>query len=141
MVDDWWGGRPVRGLAQRFLFDHFADTSLVAERDGAIAGFLIGFLSSSCPGEAYVHLVGVATEWRGSGLGHELYERFFGIVRARECEVVRAITAPVNRESIAFHRRLGFELEPSDREVDGVPVHRGYAVNGDDRVLFVRRLG
>lgn len=140
VIDDWWGGRPVRGLAQRFLFDHFADTGVVAEEGGAIAGFLLGFVSSACPGEAYVHLVGVAPAWRGSGLGRDLYEGFFAIVGARGCEVVRAITSPVNRESIAFHRSLGFALEPSERHIDGVPVHAGRAVNGEDRVLFVRRL-
>jgi len=34
---------------------------------------------------------------------------------------VRAVTAVVNRDSIAFHRRLGFALLPGDLEVDGLP--------------------
>jgi len=140
VVEDWWGGRPVRNLVQRLFFDHFADTSLVAEKDGELVGFLIGFVSSARDAEAYVHVVGVDPRRRGAGLGRELYERFFELVRARGCTVVRAITAPVNSGSIAFHRGLGFELEPSDREVDGVPVHRGHDVNGGDRVLFVKRL-
>jgi len=140
VADDWWGGRAVRGILQRLFLDHFADTSLVAECDGEIVGFLVGFSSSSRPGEAYVHAVGVAPSHRGAGLGRELYERFFSLVRDRGATTVRAITAPVNRGSIAFHRSLGFELEPSDREVDGVPVHGGHDPNGGDRVLFVKRL-
>jgi ribosomal protein S18 acetylase RimI-like enzyme len=112
----------------------------VATEDGAIAGFLIGFVSSARPGEVYVHMVGVAPRCRGSGLGRELYQRFFAIVGARGCDVVRAITSPANRESIAFHRRLGFELEPSDRTVHGIPVHRGPAVSDEDRVLCVVHL-
>jgi len=139
VVEEWWGGRPARNLVQRLFFDHFTDTSLAAEVDGKLVGFLIGFVSSR-PGEAYVHVVGVDPEQRGAGLGRELYERFFELVRARGCTVVRAITAPVNTGSIAFHRGLGFELEASDREVDGVPVHRGHDVNGGDRVLFVKHL-
>jgi hypothetical protein len=34
-------------LLPRLFFQHFTDTSLVAERDGQMAGFLIGFLSQS----------------------------------------------------------------------------------------------
>jgi ribosomal protein S18 acetylase RimI-like enzyme len=140
VFDDWWGGRPLRRLLLRPFFDHFADTSLVAERDGEMAGFLIGFMSSARPGEAYIHLVGVAPPARGSGVGRELYERFFAIARGRGCDTVRAITAPSNRGSIAFHRSMGFELEPSDRHADGVPVHAGHDVEGADRVLFVKTL-
>lgn len=140
VLDEWWGGRQVRGLAQRLFFDHFADTGLAALQGDEIVGFLIGFISSSRPGEAYVHVMGVAPARRGEGLGRRLYERFFEIARAGGCGTVRAITAPVNRGSIAFHQRLGFELEPSDRHLEGVPVHGGHATDGGDRVLFVKRL-
>jgi ribosomal protein S18 acetylase RimI-like enzyme len=140
VFDEWWGGRPLRRLLLRPFFDHFGDTSLIAERDGDMVGFLIGFVSSARPGEAYIHLVGVAPSCRGNGVGRELYQRFFAIVRARGCETVHAITAPSNRGSIAFHRSMGFELEPSDRDVDGVPVHRGHDVEGADRVLFLKTL-
>jgi len=140
VADEWWGGRPVRGLLQRLFFDHFADTSLIAEADAEIVGLLVGFMSSSRPGEAYIHAVGVAPSRRGAGLGRELYERFFLLVRDRGATSVHAITAPVNRGSIAFHRSLGFELEPSDRIVDGIPIHSGHDPRGGDRVLFIKHL-
>ena len=35
---------------------------------------------------------------------------------------VRAVTSVVNRDSIAFHQRLGFVVLPGDSEVDGLPV-------------------
>lgn len=140
VANDWWGGRPVRGLLQRLFFDHFADTSLVAEASAQLAGFLIGFMSSSRPGQAYIHAVGVSPARRGLGLGRELYQRFFAVARDRGAVTVHSITSPVNRGSIAFHRSLGFDLEPSDRTVDGVPVHGGHDPGGGDRVLFVRHL-
>ena len=53
---------------------------------------------------------------------------------------MRASTSPVNKGSIAFHRALGFLIEPGDGEVDGVPVRRDYPVPGESRVQFVRNV-
>jgi ribosomal protein S18 acetylase RimI-like enzyme len=129
VVEPWWG-RPVSGLAQRLFFEHFADSSLIAEDDAGLAGFLVGLLSQSRPGEAYIHLVGIRPDRRGSGLGRELYRRFFALAAARGCTAVGAITSPVNERSIAFHTALGFSTEL-------VPDHAG---PGEDRVVFRREL-
>jgi len=140
VIDDWWGGRPLARMLPRLFFDHFTDTSFAADRDGVLAGFLIGFVSSSRPGEAYIHFVGVHPGERGQGLGRRLYDTFFDAVRARGCTRVRAVTAPVNTGSVAFHRRMGFQLEPGDIRVGGVPVVAGYDGPGQDRVCFVKNL-
>jgi hypothetical protein len=44
---------------------------------------------------------------------------------------VRAVTAPVNERSVAFHRALGFDVERVDPDYDGA---------GAARVLLVKRL-
>jgi hypothetical protein len=54
--------------------------------------------------------------------------------------VVRAVTSPVNRGSVAFHQRMGFRVEPGDGQVDGIPVSSGYDGSGGDRVRFTRSL-
>ena len=64
-LDDWWG-RPVRQALPRLFLDHFHATSFVAERDGDLAGFLVGFMSPSLPDAAYIHFVGVHPQFRGS---------------------------------------------------------------------------
>jgi len=140
VINEWWGGRPVGAMLPRLFFEHFCDTSFAAERDGALAGFLAGFLSQSRPGEAYIHFVGVHPAVRGAGLGRMLYDAFFAAAAARGATVVRAVTAPVNRGSVEFHRRMGFRLEPGDLEVDGIPVTAGYDGRGNDRVRFVKSL-
>ena len=53
---------------------------------------------------------------------------------------VRAVTSPVNTGSVAFHRRMGFRLEPGDAHVGDIPVATGYDGPGQDRVRFVRDL-
>jgi ribosomal protein S18 acetylase RimI-like enzyme len=136
VVDRWWG-RPIAAALQRLFLDHFWRTSLIvedptgADRKPALAGFLVGFLSPGAEGEAYIHFVGVAPDARGSGLGRALYEEFFAGMRAHGCTVVHAVTSPVNVESIAFHRAMGFD-------VSGPVV--GYDGPGADRVVFTRAL-
>ena len=131
VVDAWWGGRQMAAMLPRLFFEHFGDTSFVAEEDGELAGFLVGFLSQSRPDEAYVHFVGVAPSTRGSGLGRELYARFFAVARNHGRHVVRAVTSPANTASIAFHRAIGFDAaEPAP----------GYDGPGQDRVRFTMRL-
>jgi len=126
VVDDWWGW-PVATMLPRLFFDHFCDTSLVAESSDGLAGFLIGFMSSARADEAYVHFIGVNPALRTSGLGRELYRRFIESAAARDRRVVRAITSPQNERSIAFHRRIGFDVS------DPVP---DYDRAGAARVMF-----
>lgn len=140
VIDQWWDGRQMADMLPRLFFEHFSDTSFAAERDGRLAGFLTGFISQSRPDEAYIHFVGVDPAERGNGLGGLLYARFFQAAEARGCVLVRAITSPVNRGSVAFHQRMGFQLEPGDAAVDGIPVFTGYDGRGGDRVRFVRSL-
>jgi hypothetical protein len=46
----------------------------------------------------------------------------------------------VNTGSVAFHRRMGFRLEPGDARAGDSPVATGYDGPGQDRVRFVRDL-
>ena len=131
-VNAWWDGRDMAPMLPRLFFVHFEGTSYVVDDDAEqLAAFLIGFLSQTDPGEAYVHFVGVAPEHRGEGLGRRLYERFCDDARDHGRLRVRCVTSPANDASVAFHKALGFEVERVARDYDGP---------GEDRVLFVKRL-
>jgi N-acetylglutamate synthase-like GNAT family acetyltransferase len=148
VLDEWWGGlggeqgRLERSLlVPRLFLQHFTNTSYIVDRpDGTIGAFLIGFHSQSRPEVAYVHFVGVAPDLRRTGLAGSLYERFIERARAAGMSKVQAITSPRNATSRAFHRGMGFELDPSEDEVDGIPVQRDYDGPGIDRVTFTLRL-
>jgi ribosomal protein S18 acetylase RimI-like enzyme len=127
-------------MLPRLFFVHFRSTSFVAETAGNVIGFLAGFVSQTHPGEAYIHFAGVHPEFRRKGVGHSLYCCFFKVVTGLERNVVRCVTSPVNRDSIAFHRRAGFTAEPGDTEEDGIPIRKNYDGPGQDRVLFVKHL-
>ena len=131
-VNAWWGGREMAPMLPQLFFLHFEGTSFVAEDEaGKLAAFLIGFVSQTDASEAYIHFVGVAPEQRGSGVGRQLYERFFDTVHDRGCEVVRCVTSPANEESVAFHEAMGFAVDRVAQDYDGP---------GEDRVLFVKQL-
>ena len=139
VVDDWWGGRAVSDLLPKPFFIHFRETSFVAEKDGRLTGFLVGFLSQTLANEAYIHFAGVHPEFRQGGLGRKLYERFFEVACRHGRNTVRRVISPANSASIAFHLRMGFEIEPQGAEVDRIPVCSNYDGRGGTRVLFVKR--
>jgi predicted GNAT superfamily acetyltransferase len=118
-------------MLPKLFFVHFRETSFVAERDGELAGFLVGFLSQSSPDEAYVHFAGVNPAERGTGLGRELYEHFFAAARAAGRTRVSCVTSTANTRSVAFHEAIGFE--PSAPQP-------GYDGPGEDRIVLTRSL-
>lgn len=148
VLDRWWGasGGPEGALQRalllpRLFFQHFTDSSsLVEDADGALRAFLVGFLSPSRPGVAYVHFVGVDPALHRAGIGAALYGRFLAYAAARGAHTAVCVTSPGNSSSLAFHIRLGFTVQPGDAVLDGVPVHRDYDGPGLHRVLFLRPL-
>ena len=140
VVDEWWGGRRMADMLPKLFFVHFQPTSFVAEQDGELAGFVTGFVSQTFPDEAYIHFVGVHPKFRRGGLARALYDRFFAAVKNFNCRTVRCVTSPVNKESISFHRRMGFSIEAGEKIINGVPVVEAYDGKGEDRVLFYKTL-
>ena len=128
----WWGGREMAPILPRLFFLHFEGTSFVADDDdGELTGFVCGFLSQTDPKEAYIHFVGVSPGRRGEGVGRTLYERFFAEAQEHGRSLVRCVTSPGDKESIAFHEALGFEVDRVVEDYDGP---------GEDRVLLLKRL-
>jgi ribosomal protein S18 acetylase RimI-like enzyme len=129
---------------QRLWFQHFASTSWLAELpDGRTAGFLVGLISPADPGIGYVKLIATNPNVRRRGLGRRLYERFIADVAGRGVREIQAITWPGNRVSVEFHRAIGFELVggPGSQNIYGVTAFPDYDGPGEDRVVFVRRIG
>jgi predicted GNAT superfamily acetyltransferase len=140
VLDAWWGGRKMTAMLPKLFFVHFRDTSFIAELDGNLIGFLVGFLSPAIPEEAYIHFVGVHPDHRNRGVGRGLYEQFVQMARmAGRCQV-SCVTAPVNNPSIAFHRALGFLPCGSADESAEVPFYPNHDGPGEDRVLLVKQL-
>ena len=79
-------------------------------------------------------------EYRGLGLGRQMYERFAELTRARGRSDLFIETSTWNKASIAFHQSLGFAFLPGDETVDGLPIRRDTGGKGFDYVEMVWKL-
>ena len=140
VLNDWWGGRNMSNMLPRLFFIHFQETSFITEEDGRIIGFLIGFLSQTYPNEAYIHFVGVHPDYRKKGVGKKLYKHFFEVARNHDRNIVRCVTAPINQGSIAFHTRMGFQIETPKIMIEGAAYSPDYDGASEHRVQFIKKL-
>jgi GNAT superfamily N-acetyltransferase len=140
VMKDWWGGRDLTWMLPKLFLVHFCDTSFIIEKEEELTAFLIGFLSHSKTNEGYIHLVGVHPNYRGMGLGEFLYHRFFQICKANNRDTIRSCTSPVNKGSIEFHKKIGFNILKGNAEVGGIQVSLDYNHPGDHKVLFEKKI-
>jgi ribosomal protein S18 acetylase RimI-like enzyme len=129
VLDRWWGG-PSGERAHPIFFYELGQHALIAEEDGVLVGFLLGFISDGTPRTGYVHLVGIHPDHRRRSVGKLLYLQFAERAKAAGAERIKAITAVGNEGSMRFHEALGFTVveEPS------------YAGDGRARTVFTRDL-
>ena len=126
VIDKWWGG-PTSALAHPVYFYELGEQAMVAEAEGRVVGFLLGFVSGDV---GYVHLVGIDPEYRRKHVGTMLYQGFERSCTGAGCRRLKAITTIGNDGSVRFHEALGWISE----EVDD------YAGPGRTRIVFSKRL-
>ncbi|EDW20991.1 YqjY [Bacillus pumilus ATCC 7061] len=140
VIQSWWGGKDLRATLPKLFFEHFQQTSFVVVEKGELIGFLVGFLSQSRSDEAYIHFVGVHPDHRKLKIGKMLYQAFYDVAKQEGRTTIKVVTAPVNKVSIAYHAKLGFQIEKGDKTVEGISVFSEYEGINEDRVLFVKKL-
>ncbi len=129
VIDHWWGG-PTSALAHPLFFHELGSNALIAEENGRMAGFLLGFVAEGSPRVGYIHLVGIDPTFRRRGVGKTLYEEFALRARTHGAATLKAITTPGNQGSHEFHKSLGFRVDLVD----------DYAGPGRSRYVFTRAL-
>lgn len=140
VMPDWWGGRDLRSMLPKVFFIHFHKTIYIAELKNELVGFLVGFLSQSDDKVGYIHFVGVHPRYRKAGIGRLLYQKFYAACRNSGRSLIKSCTSPINKLSIDFHLRMGFNIEPGDGSIDGVPVTMDFFRKNDPMVLFKKIL-
>lgn len=107
---------------------------LVAEDDGAIAGFAYAGMHRERPAYRWSAEVSVylGERYRGRGLGRALYEPLFALLEEQGYRMILAgITLP-NPASVALHESLGFEQIGTYRRI-------GWKAGGWRDVLWLGR--
>lgn len=137
-LEDFWGSDRTRQHHQPMWIHEFGDTAWVLREEGRVVAYLFCFFAQTGP-VGYIQLVGVRRSHQRRGIGRDMYRHFESVALDRGCTELKAITAPINAPSIAFHRTLGFELlgQPN---ADDVPVVADYAGPGEPMVVFRKRI-
>lgn len=120
---------------------YFKSTCFVAElSSGKIGGFLLGFISQENPEESYIHLLCVDPKIRGRNIGKKMIDAFIKMAAARGCKKVNLITKPINWNSIAFYKKLGFLEEKSGESMTvlGTTAIKNYDGPGEHMVVFYK---
>ncbi len=128
IIDKWWGG-PTSALAHPLFFYELGELARVVVHEGALVGFLFGFIAPAGP-TGYVHLVGIDPEFRRRNVGTRLYASFEEACRLAGCSRLKAITTLANDGSVHFHEALGWTAEE----------HGDYAGPGRARLVFTKAI-
>lgn len=106
------------------LAGHFADTSLVAEAEGRVVGFVGGYRPPTNRPSLFVWQIDVAPAFRGKGLGSALLH---ALVRCPGCEGIEYIEATVSSSNRAcrqlfegFARDVGTACEVTAEYASGL---------------------
>lgn len=97
-----WARNFFRGLRGKHL--------LVAETEGHVVGFLL--LLNPSPGDYVIDLVGVASEYRGRGIGQTLLSSLWN--HLSDCNRVIVGTQVANTDSLRLYEKLGFRITRSE---------------------------
>ncbi|SDJ94883.1 diaminobutyrate acetyltransferase [Microbulbifer yueqingensis] len=89
---------------------HFADTSVAAEVDGELAGFVSGYLIPSRPDTLFIWQVAVAEEGRGQGLAGRMIREILARPACAEVRYLETTITPDNEASWALFRGLARKL-------------------------------
>jgi ribosomal-protein-alanine N-acetyltransferase len=95
-----------RSELRAFLSRKAAET-IVAERDGRVVAFVLGWRRSHA--EGHVITLDVAASVRRQGLGQQLLVELERRFRAAGVKRVQLETAVTNMRAIAFYERLGYQ--------------------------------
>ncbi len=92
----------------------FRSTSVVAEIDSDIAGFVTGYLRPQSPGTLFIWQVAVDHAFRGRGVGVAMLDRLVEKVAAQGVSTLETTVSPDNEASLAMFaslaRRRGAEM-------------------------------
>lgn len=103
----------------------FADSSVVAERDGEMVGFIVGFVPPRQPDTVFVWQVGVAPSEKGRGLGKKMIDALLDLPgpQGGRPRYLEATVTPSNTASEMLFRGTAKRHEASIRISELFPGH------------------
>ena len=105
--------------AYLLLCTHFADTCVVAEKDGSLAGFVAAYVPPVKPDVIFVWQVAVDPAVRRVRLGTRLLAHLVSLPRVRSARFLEATVTPSNQASRRLFASFAAAIGVACRETDG----------------------
>jgi L-2,4-diaminobutyric acid acetyltransferase len=107
---------------------HFSDTSVVAELDDRLLGFVSAYLEPAAPGVVFIWQVAVAPSARGLGVGRRLLREVLARPSCAHARFLETTITPSNDASWRLFRALAREL---GTRCESVATFSGAEVGGE----------
>ena len=97
---------------------HFSDTSIIAEKQGVVLGFISGYLKPTQPQTLFIWQVAVSSEARGQGLGSRMLQQLLDRKESASITHLETTITETNDASWALFKRLAESFDaPLERSV------------------------
>ncbi len=93
------------------MFEHHPASCVVAEVDGELVGFVLGYRPPGIPSTVFVWQIGVSQAMRGKGLGLSLLHEIFARRANHDIYYLEATVSPGNDPSLRLFHALARTLE------------------------------
>lgn len=91
--------------------DIFSETSIVAEKDGEIFGFISGYKNPNNPNKLFIWQVAVDVSARGNGLATKMLRQLLKRKASKNIDYVEATVSPSNQPSQSLFKGLAKKLD------------------------------
>lgn len=118
---------------------HFSATSVAAEYNGEIVGFISGYIQQERPDTLFIWQVAVSEKARGQGLASRMLQDILSRQTKGSIRYIETTITPDNRASWALFKRLASQL---DAELnDSVMFERQQHFAGQHETEMLVRIG
>lgn len=118
--------------AYLLLGEHFSETSVVAEKDGEILGFISAYIPPQTPDSIFIWQVGVDANMRKQGLALKM---LLAILRRDACRNIRVLNTtitPSNKASRALFTALAGTVDGTLQEQPAYFRHEWFPEEGHE---------
>lgn len=89
---------------------YFSETSVVAEWEGELIGFVTAFCLPDKPDTVFVWQIGVSQKYRGKGIGSRMLHELLGRATCKDVRYLEATITISNEPSKALFSRIASEM-------------------------------